>query len=147
MPRIVFDTSIYIPFYRREAYASIIESHERRLQVRLCSVVSQELYAGAHSKKAKRHLDAVNRLYERQGFLLTPAHEDWVLAGLLMERYIRLQGRVEPRAHINDVLILICAAKTGATLATENVRDYSRWQKMLRRQGRSCTVWGLSRSA
>ena len=146
MALIVFDTSVYISFYRREAYASLVESHERRLQVRLCSVVLLELYAGARSRKAKRELDQINRLYARQGFLITPLHEDWVRAGILMERYIRLHGRIEPRDHLNDLLILLCTAKAGATLATENVRDYVRWQKMFKQEGQSCALWGLSRS-
>ena len=146
MSPVVFDTSIYIPFYRREAYAAIIERHERRLQTRLCSVVLQELYAGARSKRAKRQLDEVNRLYTRQGFLVTPTHEDWVSAGVLVERYTRVHGRIKPRDHLNDLLILLCAARIGAAVATQNVGDYERWQTMLRKQRQSCTVWDLSQS-
>jgi predicted nucleic acid-binding protein len=143
----MFDTSVYIPFYRREAYEQLIEEQERRLQVRLCSIVLQELYAGARSKKTKLRLDEINRLYARLGFLVTPDHEDWVQAGVFMARYIRLYGNIRPRDHLNDMLILLCSTKVKATLATENVKDYVRWQKMLKQSGISCSILALSRAS
>jgi hypothetical protein len=47
---------------------------------------------------------------------------------------------VEPRDHINDILLALCAVQVNAALVTENTTDIERWQKMLRRSGK---VFGI----
>jgi predicted nucleic acid-binding protein len=107
---VLFDTSIYIPYLRREAYSALIEGAVRTGQVRLSVVVLAELYAGTRSPQDKADLDAVLRAYQSLGFLAVPTSEDWARAGQGIRWYRSLYGDIEPREHMNDVLILTAKA-------------------------------------
>jgi predicted nucleic acid-binding protein len=96
----------------------------------------QELYAGALSPADKRDYDAINQLFLRHGYMLTPTHHDWTASGILLARYQQRYGALEPRDHINDLLIALSAANADAELITENDTDMRRWQAMLRRAGK-----------
>jgi predicted nucleic acid-binding protein len=106
----------------------------------------QELYAGTRSAGDKRDLDGINRAFIGRGYVVTPEHGDWILAGLLLARYQRLKGGVNPSTHINDILIVLDAAKLGADLVTENSSDMERWRKMLPREKRAFRVERVVRS-
>jgi predicted nucleic acid-binding protein len=69
---VLFDTSVYIPYLRGEAYSGLIEDAVRRGMVRPISVVMAELYAGTRSAQDKADLDVVLRAYQSLGFLVTP---------------------------------------------------------------------------
>lgn len=142
---VVFDTSIYIPYYRGEAYYAYVRRETLRGRVHLCSVVLQELYAGVHSRRMKEDLDATARAFEHRDCLVTPTHRDWITAGLAINRYIRLYGSIEPRDHINDILILLCASWVNAQVLTENKEHFEMWAKLLRRMGLSVKIEGLHR--
>lgn len=142
---VVFDTSIYIPYYRGEAYYVYVRRETLRGRVRLCSVVLQELYAGIRSPRMKEDLDATARAFEHRGRLVTPTHRDWITAGLAISRYIRLYGPIEPRDHINDILILLCASHVNARVFTENKEHFEMWAKLLRRMGWRARIEGLHR--
>lgn len=136
----LFDTSILIPMVRGEAYEELFRRALRSGRARMSSVVMQELYAGAHSPGDKRDLDGIHQMFKTQGYVVTPGHDDWVQAGLLLARYQRLRGRVEPRDHINDILVVLDAAKLGADLVTENGGDMERWRKVLRPSRRALRI-------
>lgn len=108
-------------------------------------MVLQELYAGTSTKKDKQDLDIINQSFLALGRIVTPLHEDWITAGNVMARYSRLHGRMRPRDHINDLLILLSAARVRAELATENESDMKRWAKILKKAGVSVTVRGVQR--
>jgi predicted nucleic acid-binding protein len=142
---VVFDTSIYIPYFRGEAYRNLVESETRRGRNRVSSVVLQELYAGTRSPADKRLLDNLNQAFAARGLLLTPGHDEWVLTGQLLNQYGRRHGFVTPRHHVADILILLSTVRSGAVLITENVQDFSAWLKLLRRRRVSATVVGVRR--
>jgi hypothetical protein len=48
--------------------------------------------------------------------------------------------------HLRDILIALEAAKNGATLVTENARDFLRWQKLLRSTGRDLRLCDLRKA-
>jgi predicted nucleic acid-binding protein len=79
---VVFDSSIYIPYLRGQAYANLLEPAGRSASARLSSVVVAELYAGTRSARGKADLDAVGA---RLPVLGIPAGgvtvEDWTRAG------------------------------------------------------------------
>jgi predicted nucleic acid-binding protein len=141
---VLFDTSILIPMIRGEAYETLFQGALRTGRARLSSVVMQELYAGARTPADKRDYDEINRAFLNRQYIV-PHHEDWILSGILLARYQRLYGDVEPRDHINDILIAICAVKTNATLVTENTDDMKRWQRMLRRVGKNLLLMAVHR--
>ncbi len=142
---VVFDTSIYIPYFRREAYRSLIEAQTRRGRNRLSSVVIQELYTGTRSPTDKRLLDELNRAFAGRGYVVTPEHEEWVLAGQLLNQYCRRHGFLDPRSHVADVLILVSALRIGAVLVTENVRNFSTWLRWLGHRRIAGAVLGVRR--
>ncbi len=130
---VVFDTSIYIPYLRGGAYTALIENANRTARVRLSTVVLSELYAGTRSARDKVDLDVVHRSYQALGFLVVPTVHDWIRAGQSIRRYSRLYGAIEPREHVNDILILLAGAAVRAEVVTENARHFTRWASLLRR--------------
>ncbi len=142
---VIFDTSIYIPYLRREAYRDLVETQTRRGRNRLSSVVLQELYAGTRSPADKRLLDDLNRAFTARGYVVTPEHREWVLAGQLLNQYGRRHGFVDPSRHVADILILVSALRVGAVLITENVRNFSTWLRLLKRRRLFGTVLGVRR--
>lgn len=101
---VLFDTSIYIPHLRGEAYTTLLEEAVRTGSVRLSAVVLGELYAGTRSARDKADLDIVLRTYQSAGFLVTPQITEWTRAGQMIRRYSQLYGKIEPREHMNDIL-------------------------------------------
>ncbi len=141
----LFDTSVLIPIIRGQAYEVLFRRALRGGRARMSSVVMQELYAGVRAPGDKKGLDAIQRAFLARGYVVTPGHDDWVLAGLLLARYARRRGAIEPRDHINDVLIVLNASMLGADLVTENASDMERWRKMLSGSRRAFRVHGVNR--
>lgn len=142
---VVFDSSIYIPYLRGQAYANLVESAGRSARVRLSAVVVAELYAGTRSARDKADLDAVVRAYRSLGYLLEATAEDWIRTGQVIRRYVRLYGHIEPRAHLNDVLILASTGRVGVRVVTENAAAFARWATLLRRMGCPARIVGVRR--
>jgi predicted nucleic acid-binding protein len=137
-----------IPMIRGEAHEAHEDLFQRALRsgrARLSSVVMQELYAGALSPADKKDYDAINRSFLSRGYIVTPSHEDWTLSGTLLARYQQRYGVVEPRDHINDILIVLCAVNANADLVTENTDDMTRWKEMLRRAGKKLSLRTVQR--
>ena len=146
MRPIVFDTSVYIPSLRGEAYTALIERAARAGGVRLSAVVLGELYAGTRSPQDKADLDLVTRVYQSLGCLVAPSAHDWVRAGQAIRRYRELYGSVKPREHLNDILILLAGAATAAVVVTENAKPFARWAALLRRMGSKVLVREIIRA-
>lgn len=137
---LLFDTSVLIPLINSGRYEFVFRKALRSGRARLCSVVLQELLAGTPDAEGKKALDAMNSAFLRANAVVTPRHEDWHTAGVILARYMRLYGQVEPGDHLSDLLIALCAAQAGAVLVTENEKDMKRWAASIRRQGRTLTV-------
>jgi len=142
---VVFDTSIYIPYLRGQAYANLVEPVGRSAHIHLSAVVVAELYAGTRSARDKADLDVVVRAYQSLGYLLGVTTEDWIRAGQAIRRYTRLYARIEPREHLNDILILASSGRAGAAVLTENAAPFARWAALLRRMGCPARVAGIRR--
>ena len=77
----------------------------------------------------------------------TGQHVAWFAAGLpgwtwadMLARYVRLHGPLRPRDHLADVLILVTAARVGATVVTLNVRHFDMWGRQAQASGLDVTV-------
>ena len=143
---LLFDTSVLIPMIRGDAYERLFFRSLRSGRARISSVVMQELYAGARAGADKKNLDGINRAFAGRGYLVTPDHDDWVFAGIILARYQNRHGKVEPRHHINDILILLGAARSEAALVTENAADMIRWRRMTRGAYKGLQVFGVRRA-
>ncbi|MFL5385089.1 MAG: PIN domain-containing protein [Longimicrobiaceae bacterium] len=92
--------------------------------VYLCSVVAQELLAGARNDEMRRLRREFLDPFENIKRLAAPTHRGWTDAGLVL-RALRLQGFVITPSLTNDVLIAVSAAQIGATLVHDNSRDFN----------------------
>jgi len=137
---LLFDTSVLIPLINTGLHERLFRRALRSGRALICSVVLQELYAGTADPGSKRALDAMNRAFLRAGAVVTPLHEDWCQAGVILARYARLHGQVDPRDHLADLLITLCAARAKAILVTENVHDMERWAAFAARPPRRVPV-------
>jgi predicted nucleic acid-binding protein len=145
-PRLLFDTSVYIPYLRAEAYSGLLEQAVRANQVLLSAVVLAELYAGTRSPRDKADLDTILRGDQSRGLLVVPDADDWARTGQVMRRHRSLYGEIEPREHLNDVLILVSSGRVGAEVVTENAKHFSRWESLFRRMGVSTRVREVRRA-
>ena len=137
------DTSVWIEFLREGTAEDFIRHGLQTRSLLLASVVAYELYLGAVDAVRKRELDRIRGVFIAAELIITPSFDDWSIAGSLLERYGRLYGAVDPRLHLNDVLILLCAAGRRARLVTWNVRDMARWNRMLPARRRVSVVTPL----
>jgi len=128
---LLFDTGIYIRFTRGEDYSWLGEDARIFQRTILTAVVAAELYAGTHDKWEKRSLDDLCRAHSSLGRFLSPPAAAWVELGILLRRGRKLFGKLDFPRHLRDVLIALEAARAGATLVTENVKDFRRWQTLL----------------
>lgn len=115
MPRVTFDTSIFIAHKPAKLPAGFLMS----------VVVLQELTAGAVDKSEVQRWDASRLAHEKSGTLLVPTGEDWWLAGKVLNSLLRgLKSRahgktprlpkLEQQRIIRDVLIARTAHRAGA---------------------------------
>ena len=124
----LFDSSVYVHAFQRAAYASVFfQRREQGAPLWLCSVVLEELYAGADSA-GSRILAKLEHDFEQAGRLLTPSHGDWSRAGKILARLAGKHGyeQIGQARLVNDALIATCAARQGITVITANVRDFAR---------------------
>ncbi len=140
---VLFDTSAYIRQVRERAYPWL--AHDRKLFQRtiLSAVVAAELYAGTRNSDDKVALDGLCGAHRALGKLSYPAQDSWLQAGVLLQRYARLHGELRFTDHFRDVLIALEAVKNGATLMTENARDFLRWRRVLRAAGQQLRLFDL----
>jgi predicted nucleic acid-binding protein len=121
---VTFDTCIFIG-YRRTLFPA---RH-------LSSVVVQELVAGAADDSEAKRWAATAKQLDKENRVLTPTLNDWIEAGKILNNLLRgarskNRGKSpklsfeEKQRIIRDVLIARCAKRAGATLVTDNVRDF-----------------------
>jgi predicted nucleic acid-binding protein len=128
---LLFDTGIYIRFSRGEGYAWLGEDARVFQRTILTAVVAAELYAGAHDHREKRALDELCRAHRSLGHISSPPATAWIEAGILLRRARTAFGQMDFVHHFRDLLIALEAVREGATLVTENVRDFARWRSLL----------------
>lgn len=128
LTNILFDTNIYLRVLSSDAYAA--HHHERFAQFAprtyLCSVVAGELYAGTHTARTRRLVDGLLAPYHRVNRLVFPLPGDWERMGKVMADIARKQPSYRSKlpALQNDVLIALSAIRIGATVVSENTKDF-----------------------
>ena len=99
-----------------------------------------ELYAGTRSREDRQMLDRISAAMRRVDRLLTPDDGDWVLAGQLIARRIRLHADIRPRDHLAAVLIVLSAARHRSCVVTANLRHFEAWRRLSVAAGLDVTV-------
>jgi len=149
---LLLDTGIYIRFYRGKDYGWLGEDARIFERTHLTTVVVAELYAGTRSHLEKRALDRLSNAHQTLGHFSSPPVATWIQAGTLVARASRTLGEIDFVHHFRDLLIALEAVRLGATLVTENTRDFVRWQRLIQVSGRKKLmlfnpVWSKSPNA
>jgi predicted nucleic acid-binding protein len=134
----VLDTQLFIRAFRDPvANKALQEFHRNRAPFEyLSAIVAQELRAGIQRPTNRRALERnVLDLYERVGRLITPSAGAWhrsgdVLAAMAGDEGLEL-SRVS-KSFANDILLALSCRETGCVLVTENRRDFTRIQRIVR---------------
>ncbi len=124
MRRLVIDSSIYIDWLNARRHEDLLF---RRGSVKyLSAVVSMELRAGAFSVRNRRLLRRLESVFHRTDRVLAPTANVFAEAGDVLRRLSSERGYNLKGAHsiVNDVLIALSARSIGATVATQNARDF-----------------------
>jgi predicted nucleic acid-binding protein len=128
---LLFDAGIYIRFSRGEKYPWLGEDARLFQRTILTAVVAAELYAGTHSQQEKRALDQLCQAHSALGHFSSPPSSAWIDTGILLRRSRSTFGQMDFVSHFRDLLIASEAMRTGATLVSENSRDFARWKSLL----------------
>jgi predicted nucleic acid-binding protein len=127
---LLFDTGIYIRFSRGENYLWLGEDARVFQRTILTAVVAAELC------KAHRAL----------GHFSSPPAAAWIDAGVLLRRARSVHGQMDFVRHFRDLLISLEAAQAGATLVTENARDFARWKSLLASTRKTLKLFNASKT-
>jgi len=100
----------------------------------LAAVVSAELHAGALDDVGREAVRGLAEPFLRLGRVVTPDARGWDRGGDVLAEAWRRQPQLRDRlsALWNDALIALSARQIGATVVTQNVRDFA----LLRRYAR-----------
>ncbi|MBA2447405.1 MAG: type II toxin-antitoxin system VapC family toxin [Chloroflexi bacterium] len=134
------DTSALLEAVRRPDRWPGLQRSLQSGRVWLSSVVLAELYAGTRSPEEGLLLDRIVAAMQRVERVLTPSNGDWARAGRLIARRTRLQGRLRPRDHLADVLILVSAARLNGVVVTANLRHFEAWARLATAAGLDVAV-------
>lgn len=119
----LLDTAVYIDVWESGRHQTLLASLRREAIIRHSAVVLAELYRGARTAAALKH---VNDLYRLARPCWTPDEADWRASGLLLGqlgiRHGWEGGRLSQMQ--NDALIALTARRHGATVVTTNRRDF-----------------------
>jgi predicted nucleic acid-binding protein len=126
--RLLFDTSVYIAAIRGGLFCPAFRVLNESLpRTHLASVVAAELLAGATTPGARRAVLTFIRRAHAVRRVVTPDATSWERAGELLGS-IR-QGAPHLRSKTptlwNDLLIALSARQIGATVLTQNARDFT----------------------
>jgi predicted nucleic acid-binding protein len=126
--KVIFDTSIYIPFINNGIAYPAFELKFGRPSLHLSSVVIEELYAGAFDNSSIKLLDRMYDTFENLGRIVVPKASDWQKAGKIISSLGQKYGFEDKLlARItNDVLIALSARQIGALVVTHNIKDFLR---------------------
>ncbi len=144
---LLFDTGIYIRFSRGEKYLWLGEDARVFQRTILTAVVAAELYAGTHDHREKRALDELCRAHVALGHFSFPSAAAWIDAGILLRRARSALGQMDFVRHFRDLLIALEAVRAGATLVTENARDFARWKSLLASTRKTLKLFNASKTA
>jgi predicted nucleic acid-binding protein len=119
------DTGIYIRFSRGEKYLWLDEDARIFQRTILTAVVAAELYAGTHSQQEQRALDELCQAHRVLGHFCSLPGSTCIDTGILLRRSRSTFGPIDFVGHFRDLLIASEAMRTGATLVTENSRNFA----------------------
>lgn len=122
--RLVLDTNLYIDWLNAGEHEGVV-FQPGTVKV-LSAVVMMELLAGAFSPRDRKILHRLFTAFTTLGRILTPSPATYREAGDVLRQLQAGHGYDLGRSHSlgNDVLIALSARSIGATVVTQNTRDF-----------------------
>ncbi len=126
MNKIIIDTNIYIDFYNSGKFKEFIYQRRYPEIIYLSSVVIMELLAGAFSKSDIAIVNNLIKIAHASNKIITPNQHDYHESGIILSKLQLEKGYDLKKSHhiTNDVLIAMSARRIGATVVTQNKRDF-----------------------
>jgi hypothetical protein len=124
MRRLIIDSGIYIDWLNAQRHEEVLFG--RGGVKYLSAVVLMELRAGAFSYRDRRLVQRLEATFRRAGRLIAPTSLLYAQTGDILRRLQSERGYNLKRSHsvVNDVLIALSARSIGATVMTQNARDF-----------------------
>ncbi len=125
MHRVLIDTTLYIDWLNAGRHEEVL--FQRDAVKYLSAVVMLELYAGAFSPRDRRLVRSMVAAFNRADRLLVPSGVVYEDAGHVLRALRQSRGYqvARSRSIVNDVLIALSARSIGATVITNNARDFA----------------------
>lgn len=142
---LLVDSVVFIAAAHHRAYRQLLNLAIQRGRLLLSSVVAMELYAGFKSQESRRRFNVLHRDLQRAGKIVVPFHDDFLLVGRVLFHLSQGLGNLEVKTHFRDGLIAASAARVGATVVTENGRNFELWRDGLVRSGRRLALQVVSK--
>jgi len=142
---LLVDSSVFIAAAHYRPYRDLLNAAARRGQLLVSSVIVMELYAGFKSQEARRAFTALHLDLKRAGKIVVLQHEDFLLGGQVLFHLSQKLGQLDFKDHFRDGLIAVSAARIGATVVTENRRNFELWRDGLARSGRRLDLYIVER--
>ena len=124
MERVVIDTNVYIDWLNEGQHEAFL--FQREAVKYLSAVVLMELSAGAFSVRDRRLVRELRSAFSKVGRILVPTVTTYEEAGDVLRRLQQSRDYTVASAYslANDVLIALSARSIGATVITQNERDF-----------------------
>jgi len=125
------DSNVYIRAFRDAAFGAELQAFHRDNLARLIvsAVVATELLVGAQKPDRERAvLRTLIEPFRARRRLFTPSWSTWALAATIdrgLRRYAAHRTRLAQRSFMHDMLIAATAREVGATIITENTKDFA----------------------
>lgn len=130
MRGIIVDTNVYIDWINDGAYEEVFL--QSGVVSYMSAVVLMELAAGASSPQDRGLVRGLHATFRRLRRLVAPSAAVFTDAGEVLCRLRAERGFTLSASNtiVNDVLIALSARSIGATVVTQNERDYKAIQAM-----------------
>jgi predicted nucleic acid-binding protein len=130
MHRVVIDTNLYIDWLNTGDHEAVL--FQRDAVKYLSAVVVMELSAGAFSHRDRKLLRGIVGSFARAGRILLPSSAVYEDAGDVLRQLQQSLGYDLARAYslANDVLIALSVRSIGATVVTQNKKDFEAIQRI-----------------
>jgi len=131
MNKLRLDTNIYIDYYKSDKFAAFFERTSENT-IYVSAVVVMELLSGAFTKSTIAPIDNLWNLARMSQKLIVPLWSDYVEAGRLLAKRQSQKGyEIKKTLGLtNDVLIALSARRLGATVTTQNRKDFEAIQSV-----------------
>lgn len=126
----LIDSNVYIHGFTDVAFGeSLRQFHQKHLpHLVLSAVVAHELLVGAATAKKERSVRRIIEPFRLRHRLHVPARQTWEMAAGIdrrLRKHRNLESKLRARSFFNDILIAASARELGATILTENSKDFT----------------------